>query len=331
MAVLRPDLSAVRFCSMVPGSGATEASYDRAAWGIASGTVNGRTVALFVGGATGEGTESGVTTPTPTVNAAQTKFGGGWSDGYAVLLDLSGKRTDTDANATAAVAPTPPGSANFERSTGGKGKKADALPADGTTFQFKPDVPKWVTVDAEFRDAAGTMWPTFLYGKPVEGTAAVKGGGLEAAFTVACTSATQTKGDQSRRVLGELYQGNAPPTLRFTLDSVGGPKTVEVKSTDAKGKTQTKTIEYCDGKGTLEVAGRKLAVAPRVTYGFGKTQGVYKGPGKFTEPAESVRVTAWLTLKASDLGLKSLPPDAAVEVRLGMSGLAPQAAGAPQK
>jgi hypothetical protein len=324
VAVLRPDLSAVRFCSLIPGSGVTEASYDRAAWGIATGTVNSQPRALFVGGAAAEGTESGVTTATPTANAMQSKFGGGWSDGYVVLLDLSPKREA--AEAAVAAKPPPGGSANFERSAGsGKSKKAEPqLPPEGTTFEFKPDVPKWITVDAEFRDRAGAMWPTFLYGKPAEGSATIKDGALAASLAVSCTSATQTRGDQSRRILGELYHADQPPPLRLTLNSLSRPKTMDVQSTDAKGKPQTRTISYCDAQGTLELADRKIAVTPRVTYGFGKTQGVYKGPGKFTEPADSVKLTAWMTLKASELGLKSQPADTQIDIRIGMSGLAPQ-------
>lgn len=323
IAVLRRDLSAVRFCSLIPGTGVTESSYDRAAWGIATGTVNGQTCALFVGGAAGEGTESGVTTTTPTVNAMQSKFGGGWSDGYVVLLDLSPKRAD--AEPPTALAPAS-GSASFEHSAGGgKSKKGEPqLPPEGTTFAFKPDVPKWITVDAEFHDRSGSMWPTLLFGKPVGGSVTVKDGALDASLTVACTSATQTKGDQSRRVLGELYRADAPPAVRFTLTSLSKPKTLDVQNTDAKGKQQTRTIQYCEGKGVLELGERKIPVTPRVTYSFGKTQGVYKGPGKFTEPADSVKVKAWMTFKASELGLKSMPAETEIEVRIGMSGLSPQ-------
>ena len=42
VAVLSPELDSVRFCSVIPGAGAAEVSYEKAGWGIASGTVSGR-------------------------------------------------------------------------------------------------------------------------------------------------------------------------------------------------------------------------------------------------------------------------------------------------
>jgi len=322
-ALLRPDLSAVRFCSIVPGAGAAEVSHDRAGWGIISGTVNGQARVLFVGGAGAEGTDGGATTPTPTVNAGQAQFGGGWCDGYVLMLDAS-KRAEGVAVAAPSAPATAASPARLESAAAGKGKKPAALPADGTVFEFKADVPKWVTVDAEFRDRAGTMWPTFLYGKPVEGTATLKDGRLAAAFTVACATAAQPRGGQVRRTLGELVAGEQAPQLRFTLESLGELRTAEVHSTDAKGKAQVKSVEYCEARGVLEVGGRKVAVTPKVTYTFGKTQGVYTGPNKYTAPAQSVRLNAYVTVKASELGLKALPPDAEVDVRIGMSGIGPQ-------
>ncbi|HEX8912346.1 MAG TPA: hypothetical protein VF796_08290 [Humisphaera sp.] len=324
VAVLRKDLDAVRFCSFLPGTAATEASYDKASWGIATGTVNGKPRALFLGGATGESETDGVKYATPTVNAAQPKFAGGWSDGYVVMLDLSQPAPPATAQQAPAPVPGAPTSASFERSAQPKGKKAADAPADGTTFAFRPDVPKWVTADVEFRDRAGKMWPSFAYGKPVEGSATVKGGHLQAAFSVACPNATQDKGDQSRRVLGELYQGSQPPVVKFTLKSLSAPKVMEIEGTDNKGKPQKRQVEYCDGVGVLEVGGRAINVTPRVTVAYGKTQGVYKSSGKYSDPADSVRLAAYVTLKAADLGLKALPPATEVDVRVGMSGLSPE-------
>ena len=84
VAVFDSRMNGVRFCSIIPGAGVTEVSYDNTAWGIASGKVNGKTKVLFVGSAT-QGIEG---TETPTRNALQKTFGGGWCDGYALLLDL---------------------------------------------------------------------------------------------------------------------------------------------------------------------------------------------------------------------------------------------------
>lgn len=319
VAVLNRELTGVRFCSVVPGAGAAEVSYDRAGWGVVWGQVNGKVKALFVGGAAGgEGDRA-----TPTRNALQGKFGGGWCDGYAVLLDLP-PAAGEEAPAVKAVPPAPgPTAASFERGASGKGRKAPAPPADETEFVFNPKVPKWATVDAEFRDHGGKLWPSFLYGRPVDGTAMVKGGRLTARFTVACTSACQPKGEQGRRVLGELLKDGEAPPLRFTLEALGEPKQVELTHTDARGKVQKRVVEYREGKGVLELAGKKLAVTPKVTVSFGKTEGIYRGPGKVGPRADAIGLNAWLTLRAGDLGLRALAPDTEIDVRLGMSGIAP--------
>ena len=166
------------------------------------------------------------------------------------------RRAAAPPTAPAAPPLPPPGPtlASFERGAKGKGKKAPPPPAEGTAFGFQPDVPRWVTADAEFRDRAGRFWPSFLYGKGVEGSAKVSfGGGLEGAFTVACTSAAQPKGDQSRRVLGELFRGEQPPALRLTIESLGKPRTQELAGTDGKGRPQPRHGRVLRGEGNAGV------------------------------------------------------------------------------
>jgi hypothetical protein len=79
VAVMSRDLTLLRFCSTLPGAGQTEIS-DEEKWGVASGTANGKTLALFFSGTSGE---------TPLHNARQQKFGGGYMDGHLLVLDLS--------------------------------------------------------------------------------------------------------------------------------------------------------------------------------------------------------------------------------------------------
>jgi len=91
VAVLNGDCSALRFSSAMPACGQTivdDSSEDRARWGIVSGKLNGKSVALFLCGAA-EKNSSYDTNPPPAVNTRQPKFGGGATDGYALLLDLS--------------------------------------------------------------------------------------------------------------------------------------------------------------------------------------------------------------------------------------------------
>jgi len=91
VAVLNGDCSALRFCSAMPACGQTivdDSSQDRARWGIVSGKLHGNPVALFLCGA-GEKNTNYDQNPPPAVDARQPKFGGGATDGYALLLDLS--------------------------------------------------------------------------------------------------------------------------------------------------------------------------------------------------------------------------------------------------
>lgn len=324
IAVLSKKLDDVRFCSVVPGTGATEVSYERAGWGISTGVVSGHRRALFVGGATKDDGESPQSNATPTRNAMQTEFGGGWSDGYVVLLDLGEDKGSSIVASQSPPEPNPaaPKIASFDAAAPGRNKKAPPPPADGTTFVFKNDVPKWVTVEAEFRDEDGKMWPNFLYGKPVDGTARYKTGDLEGHCTVACTEVSQPKGDQSRRVLGELFQDGKPPQLQFTLESLGKIQTTELAGKDGKGHPQTRTVDFCQAKGTLDIAGKKIAITPRVTFGFGKSQGIWRGSGKVNQPTDALHLDVWATLKVSELGIKKLSPESQIDVRISMSGIA---------
>ncbi len=91
VAVLNGDCSALRFSSAMPACGQTivdDSSTDRARWGVVSGKLNGKTVALFLCGAA-EKNDGYDQNPPPAVNTRQPKFGGGATDGYALLLDLS--------------------------------------------------------------------------------------------------------------------------------------------------------------------------------------------------------------------------------------------------
>jgi hypothetical protein len=91
VAVLNNDCSALRFSTALPACAQTvvnDNSADKARWGIVSGQLAGKPVALFLGSAVEKNTGYD-TAPPPSVNARQTQFGGGHTDGYALLLDLS--------------------------------------------------------------------------------------------------------------------------------------------------------------------------------------------------------------------------------------------------
>ena len=91
VAVLNGDCSSLRFSSAMPACARTivdDSSADRARWGIVSGKLNGKPVALFLCGAA-EKNDGYDQNPPPAVNARQPKFGGGATDGFVLLLDLS--------------------------------------------------------------------------------------------------------------------------------------------------------------------------------------------------------------------------------------------------
>ncbi|WP_439631663.1 hypothetical protein [Gemmata sp.] len=319
VAVLSEDFTGLRFSSVVPGTGAAEvtegASNRGSGWAVATGTVKGKSRVLFLAGAT-EGRKDGdETAATPTRNAAQEKFGGGLSDGYALLLELALPAAKPAPAPAPAAAPAPggPTRAAFESARGRDPKaKPGPAPAEGTVFHFSPTFPKYVTVDAEMRDRTGKLWPAFLCGKPVDGTLTVRAGGPEAKLTVACTTLAQPNGDRGARLIGALVTDpKTPPPLTLAIDALGPQKSAEVKTTDNKGKEVVRVVNYHEAKGTLTLGDKKVAVAPKVTVG-------YAGPKD--GPPDAVRLNAYVTLRAADLGLTGAGADGTVDVRVGMSG-----------
>ncbi|MEI7687202.1 MAG: hypothetical protein WCL32_19465 [Planctomycetota bacterium] len=321
IAVLNPDMSSARFCSTIPGACVVDVAEGAAnrptGWGIARGVVGGKQRALFL---------TGIAPPTdtsegaiPTRNATQAAFGGGESDGYVVLVEF-----DKAAPPKASVIDDPkdpkqPTRAAFERSAGGKSTKPATQPEDAI-YNLKSDIPKWITVDAEFRDRGEKHWPSFIIGRPESGTLTTKDGKLSGSFTLLANRPIQNQGDQSRRVLGELIKDGKSPDFRLTIDSIEPTvKTFDRTSTDSKGKAQIQTVEYVEAKGTIEFGGKKIPVTPKLTYNFGKTSGVYSAPGKISPATDSIRGAAWLTLPARDLGL-SLGGD--IDIRIGFSAVA---------
>jgi hypothetical protein len=323
IAVLTPDMSGVRFCSAIPGTGAaTVGNDDGDSWGVGSGTVGGMGRVLFLAGATAEGEVYGHTSATPTVNPLQAKFGGGLSDGYLVILDLS-KGANQLPKALASVEPTPK-RLTVENSAQRIGSKSKPVtpPEEGKIAHFSAAYPRYVTVDVEARDAKGKMWPNFLYGKPVEGSVKYSAGGSQGSFTVLANNWCQSRGQQDRRVLGELFgDGNTPPPIQLTIRSLGPARPEKFQKTDNKGQTQKYEVTYQEADAVLDIGGTKLNVKPKcvLSWGAGARDGSSVG----------VRVTAYVTLKGRQLGLKNLA-DEDVDLRITMQGY-DQAAPPPKK
>jgi hypothetical protein len=324
LAVLDDDFTGLRHCSVIPGVGAADLNDGAASrgsgWGIATGTVNGKSRVLFLAGSNGGKDEEKVDgvyldpeITTPTRNAAQQRFGGGRSDGYVVLMELATPTKPPAAEVEPVVAG--PSRGHFQRhartAVPKKGSAPPAGPEDGTVFHFLPTYPKWVTVDAEIRDQSGRLWPGFMYGKPVSGMLTATAGSLDGEFTVACTSTCQPDGEPTRRVLGELLRDPAkPPTMVLRVGALGPLQTAEIKTVD-KGKDVVRTVEYREGQGTLEFAGKKLPVKPRITTAYNTSK---------DSPISGIRMNAYVTLPAGELGLPAVPADQLIDIRVGMTG-----------
>jgi len=312
LAVLTEDFSGLRYSSVIPGVGAADVNDGAAtrgsSWGIATGTVKGKSRVLFLAGATAGRTDEGKSIATPTRKPAQEKFGGGRSDGYVILMELATPSAKPMALVKAAAGPT---RASFEGSVK-PGKATNPLrPVDGAVFHFSPTYPKWVTVDAEIRDQSGKLSPGFMYGKPIDGTLVYRQSGIEAKFTVAGAVVCQPNGEPEGRLLGAfLKDPKNPPPITLALDALGPIKKADIKVLE-KGKETTRPVEYHEAKGTLEIGGKKIEVAPRVTLSFSGPKG---------GDVDSVRVNAYLTLRASNLGLAAPGPDDLIDLRIGMSG-----------
>lgn len=311
LAVLNEDFSGLRYSSVIPGTGAADLNDGAASrgsgWGIATGSVNGKSRVLFLAGSTGGRDERDKMIPSPTRNAVQAKFGGGRSDGYVLLMELAKPTAPTAAE----VKPLVVGRtrAHFERHA--RSTDSKKTPEEGAVFHFSSKYPTWVTVGAEIRDQTGQLWPGFMSGKPVHGSLKVAAANFEGVITVACTTTCQPDGEPSRRLLGELLRDpKQPPSLVFRLGSLGSAMTAEIKTVE-KGKDSVRKVDYREGQSTLEFAGKKLPVAPRITAAYTTAK---------DGSVNGVRLNAYFTLKAGELGLSAVPADDLIDIRIGMSG-----------
>ena len=88
-------------------------------------------------------------------------------------------------------------------------------------------------------------------------------------------------------------------------------KSKELSYTDKQGKPQSRTVEYYEGKGVLEIGTKKLEVSPRITVGFG---------GSKDGSIERVSLNAYLTLTGKELGLTAPGAEGELDIRIGMTG-----------
>jgi hypothetical protein len=88
IAVLKSDLSSIRFSSSMLACGKVSLSDDGAKWNTISGVAGGRHKVLFLTSAIEKEGAYAEAAPAPARNAVQEHFAGGECDGYLVLMDL---------------------------------------------------------------------------------------------------------------------------------------------------------------------------------------------------------------------------------------------------
>ena len=316
VSVLTPDMGGCRFSSSVPGTGL--AQVNNGAWGIASGKVAGKTRVMFMGSAAAEGNVYGLVTETPVRNPIQAKFGGGISDGYFIVLDLPKLAAPVASTGTK----TPP-RLSVDREARIKTKSPPTMPNDGVVYKFDPAFPRWNTVDAEIRDAKAAYWPNFMYGKPVGGTLTYRAEGPKVdKVVVECPGLCQPRGDQTRRVIGELVKPDTAPKLTLTLTSLEPVKGEDRKVTDSRGRESVRYLEYCEGKGVLDMAGRKVNIAPKCSVSYGKV---------VEKETRKVTISAYFTIKGRDIGLTGPLANEEIDFRVSCQGMAEGSAPPPKK
>ena len=184
-----------------------------------------------------------------------------------------------------------------------------------TSFAVTSAFPKYVTADIEFRDPSGAKWPNFFYGKPATDAGIIDLNPTKptASFTLVCDKMAQDRGDQSRRVIGELCAPEKPPVLTLTVSGIG-----PLQATVAGAKDKNKPGSSAELTGTLDIAGRKLPVKALTSF--------RQHDGKGYEKNAALMLDGKFTIKASTLGLKTLAPTADIEVRFGMTAYPPEMA-----
>lgn len=179
-------------------------------------------------------------------------------------------------------------------------------------FRVISTFPKYNTADVEFRDPSGAKWPSFFYGKPATETGFLNLTPTKpaATFTLLCDKMSQDRGDQSRKVLGELCAPEKSPTVTLTITAMTPPQ-------DAPATGKDKGTQTTELTGTLDLAGRKIPIKA--------TTKLRHHNGKGDEKNAALLLDGRFTLTAADLGLKALPATAPIAIRFGLTAYPPGA------
>lgn len=169
-------------------------------------------------------------------------------------------------------------------------------------YRVTSEFPKYVTAHVEFRDPSGARWPSFFYGKPVtNGVIRLNARQPAATFSLDCNQRPQRHGDQSRRVLGELFSTtNAGHVL---LHITGMSELNSARNTNGALSAML--------TGSLEMPGKTIPVNARAM--------LRPHAGKGDEKNEALMVDLQFETKAGELGLKTFDASAPIAVRTSLT------------
>lgn len=304
VVILSEDMKSIRFSSTVPGSGMARTGDADETWGIAADTVGKKQRVLFLTGASeGEGEFK-----TPVVNASQTTFGGGWMDGYAVLLEMDHNALPATPETTAAPTTDWQTKNNAPKApvfTDGKGRGPQA----GQSFHFQ--ALKWVTVDAEFRDPTRKLWPSFLYGRPKSGSFKFDPVRPQMQGTWLCDRICQPNDNPGGKVVGEWAVGKGDAIdFSFEIKSLGAFQTRQESRMEGT-KERTREVLFVPALASMNIQGRSYPIKAECHFSWQYPRDA-KQPG-------GVQVDAFFTTTGKALGLKN--PKAAGEIKVRVSAV----------
>lgn len=304
IAVLSRDMTTLRFSSVIHGAGAAvPALGGNHGWGMAANNVNGRTLALFTGGARAESESYGFTTATPTRSPIQAEFGGGRSDGYFVILDLG--PTPNQLAPLPVPERTPP--TLTVRNHGIPTNRTANTPEPGNRVIFDPANPRYFSADAEIRVTSDKYWPNFFYGRAQSGELVYRENGAQMQAVILLDQRVQDGGQQHRRILGELMDRDPNLAIRLTIHRLGPPERMEFEIEDRRGRQQARHVTFSPARATLEVGNRRVDVEAQsvINWRAGGRDGITVG----------ARVDTYITLTGRQLGLRE-PADETIQMRI---------------
>lgn len=309
--VFDPGFDAIRFCSTVPavGIGAVVhgCSYMADSWGWASGVSQGRTLLLGFSSALPTQSMGEQDHAPPMVRALQGGFGGGLTDGYLMVLDLT---------------PDKP----FDRPPEKQEPRKEPQPYDGQLLwpdegqAFNSGGESYMNAKVVFRDQNEEMWPTYFGGNTALGGRLVFSEAAETAvldFTINAPKPILAAGDQSQRVLGEkivLDEGGFanPVTVRFGSASAWQrlplTKVRRIGGVHSPGAT-------CTVSGSVSVGTFAVSFSDATCTAYFKAR---KGAGPDELPNHAM-VTITCSVPGADLGLSPPLDQQRIKVRVDFS------------